>query len=79
MSAHHSGRPPGTADQVTRRDAFVPATLQAGTLTVSLDAIRLPLKDCWVAARWNPEGRLLGIDRGEGSLCIVDAQLEQLP
>jgi hypothetical protein len=72
MSAHHGIRPAGAADGDTPRTLLRTPLVSAGPFEVARDVEPAAPNECWVAARWTADAQLSGIQRGSGSLSVVD-------
>lgn len=71
ISAHHGPRPPGTGSANVRMNTLKPTEKQLPHILVELDATTPDVQECWVAARWSPNGSLIGTMRGAGSMSVV--------
>ena len=71
ISAHHGRRPQGTGSTNVRMDELAPNEIELPLIPVELDAEEDNVRDCWVAARWSPDGSLIETLRGSGSMSVV--------
>lgn len=70
VTGHHGPLPADASADVFRSQVTVPLR-RVGRFSMEVDSPPVSIDECWVAARFDPDGGLLRIERGPGSMRVV--------